>query len=792
MPHKNTKFSSHAMSVADVVGSGSGVAPAIWGDTAWTSVFPQWLLANTDGASAGLRQVVGAPLRGILGSGTALSSPDGSLATIATGPVWVATAAGGVTTVTSEAELNAAIASIDAGSGGSYTIDLGGTFALSSDLDALTQAGATVLLVGASNTIDGAKYHGFSVLAGALTLQDLTIENAVAQGGAGTGGGGGGLGAGGAVFVGSSGSVTLDGVTFLANAAIGGIGSSGSGGLGGGLNGGPGATGNGGFGQGGGGVATGPGGIGGFGGGGGEGSRNGTPFNNAGYGAGHGIVRGSYGAGGGGGLGAGGAVFVELGGQLTIGQGSMSGDMVSPGKGSAIGNGGRSFGSGLFVQSGSITLDPAAGSTLIISDQIQCSSLFGASGTNSIVIAGAGTVLLSASSDVEFGNVISGLILDAGAGLTVLSGINNVNDGITLDGGTLETSGPLNVSGGITLDGASQLVLGEDGSQSNFVSGRIQMNDGSTVTLQGATVSNGIEVDGGTLQVAGQSTIYSGINIGAAGGDVILQGTNFVSGITLTAGTVELGSPAAAGTTTITFAGSAADLQLDGTASESFAFTVNNFLAGDTIDLPGVSYAPGVSATPSGNSLTVMNGGTSISLTIGSLPNGSVPVVTAAPDGHGGTELLTDRSSFTSTVLTETDLNSRIAAIDQGPPAAYTIDLGSDIALSTDLLAFNLPSGSNLVINGMGHTIDGAGPATRLLRLCRVHRNREPDPCQHGGVRRRRRTGWRRRRRRSWRRLVRRRRRPGNIERRWFCRRYRVRWNWRRRRWPRRGCSELL
>ncbi|MGC2412222.1 MAG: hypothetical protein WA459_05945, partial [Stellaceae bacterium] len=106
--------------------------------------------------------------------------------------------------VGSEADLNAALAQIDIGGKSSapglhYTITFTASFTLGSDLNAINLAAGDALTIrGAGFTLDGAgKYRGFFDYAGALTLRNMTIQNAVASGGAGGSGaapGGGGAG----------------------------------------------------------------------------------------------------------------------------------------------------------------------------------------------------------------------------------------------------------------------------------------------------------------------------------------------------------------------------------------------------------------------------------------------------------------------------------------------------------------------------------------------------------------------------------------------------------------------
>lgn len=110
----------------------------------------------------------------------------------------------------------------------------------------------TVTIGGSSTvTIDGnSLYRPFFISQGTVTLQNLIIQNSVAQGGAGGAGalgGGGGLGAGGALFIDAA-AVTLNNVSFSSNNATGGAGGTavdgGSGNGGGGGLGGAGGSGN--------------------------------------------------------------------------------------------------------------------------------------------------------------------------------------------------------------------------------------------------------------------------------------------------------------------------------------------------------------------------------------------------------------------------------------------------------------------------------------------------------------------------------------------------------------------
>jgi hypothetical protein len=149
--------------------------------------------------------------------------------------------------------LNGAIRTIDTGAAGDYVINVTGTIDLTDELLAINlPVGSTLTINGGSGAVlDGlGDQRGLFVYSGTVTIENLTLQNMKAQGGAGgSGGGGGGLG-GGLFVAGTNGSgghdpsqavvpdVTLTNVIFSNDAAVGGnaptSGLYGGGGLGGG------------------------------------------------------------------------------------------------------------------------------------------------------------------------------------------------------------------------------------------------------------------------------------------------------------------------------------------------------------------------------------------------------------------------------------------------------------------------------------------------------------------------------------------------------------------------------
>jgi len=116
--------------------------------------------------------------------------------------------------VSSASQLSADITAIDLASvsatNTNYVITLaaGATLRESADIDAINLAGSDTLTInGQGAKLNGAgAYRGLFAYSGATTIENLTIENCVAKGGAGgstgsRGAGGGGAGLGGGLFV---------------------------------------------------------------------------------------------------------------------------------------------------------------------------------------------------------------------------------------------------------------------------------------------------------------------------------------------------------------------------------------------------------------------------------------------------------------------------------------------------------------------------------------------------------------------------------------------------------------
>jgi hypothetical protein len=446
-----------------------------------------------------------------------------------------------------------------------YVINITGNISLTSELLAINlPSGSTLDIEGNGFKLDGGgSQRGLFVYSGVVTIEDLTLANMLAQGGAGGDKAGGGAGLGGALFIADDsahgaapGNVTLNDVTFVNDTAAGGSGGAGalSGGGGGGL-GGPGGTSTLNDGAGGGGV-----GVAGAAGGtlttGGSVGASGTPgiIVNAAPGGDGGGDGGGGGASGGGG-GAGG--FVGGGTGPSFGRAGGGGGGI----GGAPGIGGGSIGGG-HGGSGGYGGGGGAGNS---------SNGGGGGGSGGF---GGGGLRAGGGGGLGAGGDI---FVQAGASLTI-AGTDSVAAGTVTPG-----------AGGL---GASFSPNGQSGEA--FASGiYLQGNNTLTFTPTGTqTIAGVIGDDAGSAAAAGYSAPF-GYTEGSVGivingtGTLLLEANNTYKGTsTIERGTLELAPGATAGTGTIAFGGPAATLQIDApvTAMQSFTNTLADLAAGDRID----------------------------------------------------------------------------------------------------------------------------------------------------------------------------------------------------------------
>jgi autotransporter-associated beta strand protein len=499
-------------------------------------------------------------------------------------------------TVSSEAELQAAIAAINV-TAGAHFIDLRTDIDLTASLPTLLN---TVSIRGNGYTLNGQDQYQLFTLGdptGAgprilVQLSNLTLSGGLVQGEDGVSGGGGGLGAGGAILVNSRADVLLSNVTVTDSAVAGGSGSLGGGGDGGGYAGLPGgagavgSAGDGSYGAGGGGSQTADGGDGGYGAGGGAGA---TAGGSGGLGGGSGGL-----TGGGGGAGLGGAIFVAEGGSLSIsGSGQIVNNEALAGGSAGDGQVGGSAGSGIFLAgSGNLLLRVAAGQQLSIADNISDS-------------VGAG--LAPAASYQQWN------LLIAGGGSRP---VDPDNPELGVEYGTVALSGTNRLGGNLFVEGADVLVASAD---ALIGGGVVALNDGGLVLESGITLSQDIAIDngGGRIGVtSGESTLVNDISgtgpvVKTGLGNLVLAGTSsHVGSWVVQSGGLVLDSDSRLGSASLHVGGGAIVF------SSAFNNLRNvNVLSSGTIDNSGLDVTlnsiSGWVATPDGNnSLTFRGSGT--------------------------------------------------------------------------------------------------------------------------------------------------------------------------------------
>jgi autotransporter-associated beta strand protein len=571
----------------------------------------------------------------------------------------------------SESDLNTILADINQGGAfaqdnASYTINLtGGSFALDTALVPINLAdGASLTIIGNGATIDGGgNYQGFIDLSGALSLQNLTLANLRAQGGAGGSGplsaGGGGAGLGGGLFVGSGASAILTDVSFQNDAARGGNGGFfydyyRQGGLpvtegGGGLDGGDGQS----YGGGSSPIPGGQGAYGveasGIGGGGSGGSSRGSGAASFGAGAGSldesyatgntpASVQGGFGGGvgynhppewaGGGGLGAGADIFLQQGGAIsfrsgTLGEGAVAGGL-SGGIPSLFVNGdGSALGSAMFLHGGgTLLVAPGAGQT----EEIDGSLASDQSGT--LEIGGSGTVSLGTGFGFDTGGWL--VAIDPGSTLRIAQTGNFGTTISGLPGGTIDAASVAN--GTVTLDGsvlrianaATSLTVNLGESDLSYY-GLIVSSDGQGGTEVTETVGQPPEalvtpvvqplsIDFGNVHLGYQGTQTITVsNTLSQGGDTLVGDFGLLPNPLAAMGSLDL-APGQSGTLSVALNANvlgAFDVQAPLLLASQSPGGQETSIAGETVELKGAifSYASPVVTVPQTSFGIVREGG---------------------------------------------------------------------------------------------------------------------------------------------------------------------------------------
>jgi autotransporter-associated beta strand protein len=634
-----------------------------------------------------------------------------------------------------------AIAAANASTGATFLIQIepGLTIQPSAQLVIAPSAGAqlnnaVLTISGGGSTIDmsqanaGAGDRAFFIAGGNVVINDLTIANGNAQGGVGTDGGGGGAGLGGAIFVANGAAitganvtvpavVTLAGVNFTNNTAIGGNGGtitvSGAGG-GGGMGGNGGLThvtqagdqtdtgggGGGGFGVGadGGNNAAGfagaflgaagagasgsgsPGGT--NGGGGGGASGDGTPFSSPTKGGGGGGVAGgsatSAGAGGAGGFGGGGGgsgLGGEIGGDGGFGGGGGGGNSIGDGSGTKGGFGGFGGGGGFGYNDQNTDSGGRPGG-------------FGGGGgaSDNFVPAGPG----------RYG----GGGLGAGGAIFVMDGASLIIQSGTFGGNTV-TAG----LGSPDNDPENALYNSQNGSAYGadlFLGADVTFNvaTGQSVSLSSLGGAGNLADPNISGAPSGQFAQADGGVIKIGGGTLRLTGTNYYSGATIVnAGVLELAAGASeTGTTNVIIGQNPGD---DGT----MILGPGSSLTGGSLVLGQSSNSVGTLIFGAGNAAVVDFGTNPI--TTGDGSGTIVFAQSARPDGSAGAYEFTPVLDGNISIL---QAGTGITRLAPGGVSLFNSFTGSITIESGTLQIGNvaaIPNTTPLTVNGGALDLNG-------------------------------------------------------------------------------------
>src|SRR5262249_35016641 len=220
--------------------------------------------------------------------------------------------------------------------------------------------------------------------------------------------------------------------------------------------------------------------------------------------------------------------------------------------------------------------------------------------------------VISDAKEVGVGSLLQGtLIKDDSTGTN--SGNVTLSAVQTYTGFTYIEAGTLTLGAVDTLADSSGVVLGRVGGGATAT---LVLNNNNTLAALSDDASNttSVVLNGHVLTLdpsTMSSSLFAGIiSDGSAAGSILKTGagtvtfsgaSTFTGGVTLSAGILELDSLEAAGTGRSHFASTSATLKIDlGTQSTN---TIYGFAFGDVVDLAGLTYASGGTATLGANNV---------------------------------------------------------------------------------------------------------------------------------------------------------------------------------------------
>ena len=307
----------------------------------------------------------------------------------------------------------------------------------------------------------------------------------------------------------------------------------------------------------------------------------------------------------------------------------------------------------------------------------------------------SGTTLLSGGRVyVEGGGRTVGAVISAGGVERV---IGATTTGTVLSGGDEVVSSGGVARATIVLSGGREyLTSGAVDANTIVSSGGSELISAGGVADALSVLSGGVLFDEGEVRIAGAGTLDgtlsgSGAIIQTTAGDLLISGVGarFSGKAAIEGGTIELATSGALGTGYVEFvepATGSAVLQIDAAdapaAGGTFSNTIDNFSgAHEDIDLRSIAYVAGASATVSGSTLVLTDGGKTYKFKLAGSVAGAYPVLS---DGHGGTLIDPDVARFAQTAAAfapadaaKTALVSATSPVAQSPFAHATASAGA-------------------------------------------------------------------------------------------------------------------
>ncbi|SED91990.1 autotransporter passenger strand-loop-strand repeat-containing protein [Bradyrhizobium erythrophlei] len=285
-------------------------------------------------------------------------------------------------------------------------------------------------------------------------------------------------------------------------------------------------------------------------------------------------------------------------------------------------------GSGTGVSGGTLNLSAGATAAFVgvssggifnVAGTVLSNVSINSGGVENVLSGGLITGAVSSGTGVSAGGVLNVLVGGSAAFVGVSSGgIFNVS-GTVLSRVGVYAGGVENVFSGGVVTGAVGSGTAVSGGTVNVFSGgaldHLTVSSGGVFNIASGGTAHDIAVSsGGALNLAGTTT--SNVFVFAGGSEIVSSGGS-AGAVTISGGVVELQAGSLA--SGIAFSGSGGQLKIDGTSLAGT--TVSGLVLGDSIDLAGLSFVSGGSASLlPGNILHVTEGASSFDLHLDQTP----------------------------------------------------------------------------------------------------------------------------------------------------------------------------